>query len=130
MITIFKLFESKKYPKVGDYVICELELWSSPVKERATNFLNNTIGRIVDEEDAFDSIVSKRKHKTYKIEFFGVPSEIVEEYFSNAFYSEITSEDEAMNAQFNSWVLFDDIRYWSEDKKELERILIQKRFDL
>ena len=121
MMTQFKLFEGKKYPKVGDYVICELELYNSDAKEQATKFLNNSIGRIVDDEDAQVDFVSRIKIKSYKIEFFNVPSDVQREYFttySNTF------------PIYNSWVVFGDIRYWSEDKKELERILTERRFDL
>ena len=97
MITKFKMFESinNNEPMEGDFVICDSELYNRISSDVATYFANN-IGEII-------SIISNNGKKSYRIEYKNFP------------FSRLLPGLKVFN--------YSDIKYWSNNHKELDDIL-------
>lgn len=108
MITQFKIFEHVyKLPKIGDYAILDSEQFKTNYlgTEELINFLDSTVG-----------IVTHQNNDTFEIKFENIYNLTVKKYLSrpnNSLFVQIIK-----------------IKYWSENKEELEILLQTKKYNL
>ena len=113
-----KTYEQNKTlePNVGDYVICEDSFFSN--KDGAVDFINNTIGQIVKVKPTASMIYDK----TYEVEYKNIPKNL-------ASYFEF---DNDVDDKYTG-ILFTrrkEIIHFSPDKKRLETILLNKKYNI
>lgn len=112
MITNFKIFESlNRAPKEGDYVLINYEQYDNYAHRPWYEFYKSNIGQIVNF--SFDS-------NSYKIKFkiTELPKNFPKGYFNieDGYYTE------------NYYLR--NLKYWSEDKHDLETILSANKYNL
>jgi len=95
-----KTFEKINKPKVGDYVICEIV----DKYYKDSDFVNSNIGEIV--EINIDRFQNNR-----------LPVTVSYKDYQGKIIDSINFE-------------FDEIKYWSKDKSELEHIIASKKYNL
>ena len=113
MITKFKIYDSlksrletKKPPKVDDYVIASGKDFTGDFYDITRHYIDNTIGKILK--------ITEHEPK-YLVEYPNLPP---------AFYGEVT-DNENQIAFFTT-----EIIYWSDDKEKLEMILAANKYNL
>jgi len=105
MITKFKIFENvSSIPKVGDYILMNLDIFSK-TRQTWINALSS-IAQIVEVQDDF---------------FYRIKFDIIEgnPEFENGF------DKEGCRTFHLSY-----LKYWSEDKDELEALVSSKKYNL
>ena len=113
MITKFKIYEVVYEPtgndslKKGNYVICE-----EPAYPELFNFLNNNIGEVIN---------FSTKQQRYSIRYEDVPNNLF-----TYFYKSMRKSGLGGHRYFN----FSDIKYYSDNKEELELLLQTKKYNL
>jgi len=115
MITEFKMFEvNSSEPQINDYGIANIDNTGSP--EYLKEFIKNSICQIINVKEGKDSFTNF----PYVVKYFKIPTDIL-----YAFESANRTKNTGLR-----WLKLDDLKYWSPNKKDMEKILIQKRFDL
>jgi len=110
MITKFKIFENvnENEPEVGDYVIASSNDFLIDLNE----FTKNRIGRLYN---IFKPLYVD--DLSYTVIYDNIPKEL-DCYTFKVYDEEAISLDK------------EDIKYWSKDKEDLEKILMTNKFNL
>lgn len=117
--TYKSLYESvnEKELQIGDYVICSENDPGSV--EEIQNFINNNIGKFIRYRIDTDTRVSLQFDHMIQYEY--VPPEIIEEDFD---FGENSNE-------YNTRLMKkSEIKYWSENKEDLEQLLLNNKFNI
>ena len=119
MITQFKMFEKISMPpKIGDYVIINDELYKNGNLE-FYNFIKSNIGKVIDTKISNgNSLTGFSKEEIMLILFENIPDEL-SYYKKNFFYKDNTRACSVSS-----------LKYWSENKKELETLLASEKYNL
>ena len=110
MITKFKIYEeiNLNEPEVGDYIIAESNDFLTDINE----FTKNRIGILYN---IFKPLYAD--DLSYTIIYDNIPKEL-------DFYVFKVYDDEAISMNR------EDIKYWSKNKEDLEKILIANKFNI
>ena len=119
MITQFKIFENVNHgePEVGDYVICHSHM---DFFYEVNDFTKTNIGEIIK----IDSQVDKYKYEyddnidvIYMVKYENVPKTLDFLVFKDY--------------DCDSFVMYkDDIKYWSKNKEELEKVIEAEKYNI
>lgn len=112
MITNFKLFESlNRPPQNGDYVLIDYEQYDHGFHKPWHDFYISNIGQIINFD--FDS-------NSYKIKFqmTELPKDFPRGYFR--------IED----GNYTENYYLKNLKYWSEDKEDIETLLSKDKYNL
>ena len=101
---MYESYQNKtESPKPGDYVICQ----DSIENIRLNNFINNNIGQIIKHSKPGGYVICK---------YNNIPKDILR-FFKHSSPNSILMS-------------INEIKYWSPNKKELETILLSKKFNI
>ena len=100
-------------PQIGDYVICK----DSDNNELNTEFLNFTIGKILNDEDN-----KSRLRHGYNVEYQNILPK-----FSHCFNLEL---NKYKNDKGYRYMLLDEILYWSPNINDLDPIINIYKYNL
>lgn len=129
MITKFKIFENiNKQPKVGDYVIIDADEFNyfNDWNENVINFIKSNIGQIQSISSHVQGPNDESSKVRFYIKFENVPDNISYSNFKNRKPRSLSVFSEKDIRGF----LSNDIKYWSNNKDELEAILQSKKYNL
>jgi hypothetical protein len=105
-------------PKIGDYVLCELDPIDNADDNKLVSYIKNHIGIIIRKKPS--EIEINNRHKLlYHIKYEGITQDDYEDDYSLA---------EDTDDTFLIWRK--EIKHWSKNKEELEFILSVNKYNL
>lgn len=125
MIIQFSIFEKLKpatEAKIGDYILFDKLSYENDreLSKRIISFLKGTVGKIIDIKAGTTIVVAWYIQDSFNDDFFN-------EHGNNLYSHEFN----AFNPFNMKTIEKNDHTYFvSSNKKELEKLLVQKRFDL
>lgn len=139
MITEFYLFKNK--PKIGDYVMCDLNLYNidmgckttRDVDNKINSFIQNNVGRIVGMENSNWKIRKRwiyNSDKIFLVEFENVPDEWKHGWFFDNTLSTDVKKIYRGNGNFNYPIHEEEIIHHSKNKKEFEIYINANKYNL
>jgi len=114
-----KLYEdyNMNEPKNGDWVICKEN--EEDEDDNFTLFINNNIGRIIKINNDYDDY-------DYIIKYCNIPKNIRNRFFSY----KMNNKNEYVGDVNKRAMFLREIKYWSENKKDLEVIILTNKYNL